>query len=664
MVNKTESVVDSSGATVGQRDVEKRNMAYSSTAVLSLPVPTWSNWTVQKAVSEGMQSNNWVYRCVRLISSMFTQLPFRVQDTKTGEFIASPKMDNLLEFPNSAMSRQDTFELISSWLLLAGRAYLWYRDGQLWPVSPDRISPIRDKELDSLLIGYAKIDASGKIGMTPELKTEEIIPLLFLNPADPASGLSPLQGSGKYVDIDNEQANFNKAAMQNRGELSGFIAFDEPLTQDQLDAYSEKVNNRYSGSGNAKRIGIIGSGAKYQRVGATPVEMDFRESSISNRDKILATFGVPPQMVGASEASTYDNFRTSELVLWRNTVIPMVLDVCDSLTFFFRRNGMLKPGEKIAPDTAAISVLQDQLQEKTKPAETLYKIGVPVSQISKMLNLGIEEYPGWDISFNGAAPIITPTQNAQPTQSNSRPMLRSDRDIAVELRNADAFAASFAKNYETLLSDQQSAVFDLIDVKPIVTENDVRAVLSDTRSDWVKVVTDNYSTQAATSADSVLIGARSAATIAAIGNYLRSERTVLSEVGHIESTTLDLVMLQIRDGLDQGLSPSAIKQNITDVAAFSPMRALRISRTVTGTAQSIGQLVGGQEGGATVKVWQTAHDGNVRDLHSERNGEEAPIDGVFGNVPSSNGVYPRYPLDPNLAAGDRINCRCSMVFRI
>jgi DNA-binding transcriptional regulator YdaS (Cro superfamily) len=145
---------------------------------------------------------------------------------------------------------------------------------------------------------------------------------------------------------------------------------------------------------------------------------------------------------------------------------------------------------------------------------------------------------------------------------------------------------------------------------------------------------------------------------------LSSEAVVLREVGHIETTTLDLIMLQIRDGLDQGLGPTAIKQNITDVAAFAPSRALRIARTVTGTAQSIGQLIGAELAGATVKIWQTAFDGNVRDTHSFRSGEEAPIDGVFGNIPSSNGVYPRYPLDPELAPGDRVNCRCSMVFRV
>lgn len=657
-------LVDASGEPLTPGSTETRNFSYSNTAHITLPIAQWNTWTVSSAVRDGMKSNNWVFLCVNLIVKTLIQLDFRVQDISTKEFVDVPEIDNLLQSPNPAMSRNDTFELIASWMLLSGRAYLWFTEKNLWPISPDRLSPVRDSAFDSLLKGYAKISADGAVGTTIELKPDEVIPFLLLNPADPVDGLSPLQAVGKQVDIDNEQASFNKSAMQNRGELSGFISFDEMMTQEQIDAYSEKVNNRYSGANNSKKIGILGAGAKYQRIGATPVEMDFQQSSISTRDKIISTFGVPPQLVGAQEASTYDNVKTAELLLWRNTVLPFADNICDSLTFFFFRAGILKQGQKIAPDTSSIMVLQEQLEHKTVAAKDLYAIGVPVSQISRMLNIGVEEYSGWDAPYNGSsAPAASATKpDNRSTQRLPRSNLRSNRDVERELRNADDRAESFAKDYEELLEDQKASVFAAIYLGN-ATASEMVKILKASRKGWQKLVASNYTTQAGASADDVVIGGRSKESMDAINDYLENEEIILREVGLIEGSTLGTIMMQITDGMEQGLSPSAIQQNITDVSAFSASRALRISRTVTGTAQSIGLFIGARVGGATTKIWSSSFDTHVRDVHRDRNGEEAPIDEVFSDTPSSNGAYPMYPLDPNLSPGDRVNCRCSMTFR-
>lgn len=678
MSENIERLVNAHGEEVG----EKRNLAYSAIELLSLPTPAWSTWTVSNAVREGMRVNNWVYRCVTLIADSFKQLPFRVRHRESGEWVNVRAVDALLKNPSPEMSRQDCFELIAQWLLLAGRAYMWYDGRNLVPVSPDRLSPVRSDDIGALLQGYAELSKKGEMGQSVKYKPEEIISFLRINPADPVSGASPLEAAGKFVDIDNEQADFNKAAMQNRGEFSGFIALDERLTGDQMTAYAEKVNQRHSGAKNARRIGVIGAGAKYQRIGATPVEMDFERSAIINRDKIISAFGVPPQMVGATEASTYDNFRTAELVLWRNAVLPLAEDVADSLTFFFSRRRMIDDGLEIKPDLSGIPVLQEQISEKSKTAETLYKIGVPVEQISTILKLGIEQFDGWALPWNGgaavsAAQFVTKdmgTIDAEKQRSGDKAhaietraaLPWRTRDIEAERRSVETEADALAPLFFSLLEKQRAAVDALIDAgAETVTAEAVAAALDETRAAWTDALASVYAEQARIGASQIVIQKRAIdpALDAQLADYFAQESIILREKSLIDASTVAEIALQVRDGVEQGLSTQAIKQSIQDAGVFSAMRSLRLARTIAGTAQSVGQWFGAKNNGATIKVWSTASDGNVRDKHQNRAGDEAPIDGVF-NIPDSAGYLPRFPLDPGLVPAERCNCRCSMFFKV
>ena len=98
------------------------------------------------------------------------------------------------------------------------------------------------------------------------------------------------------------------------------------------------------------------------------------------------------------------------------------------------------------------------------------------------------------------------------------------------------------------------------------------------------------------------------------------------------------------------------------ISLTSPARALRIARTTGGTAQSIGQVAGALSVGATKKVWRDSNF-EVREEHLARDGETVSIDDRFSRQ-FPDGSAPRWPLDQNTAAADRINCRCSMTFEM
>jgi len=138
---------------------------------------------------------------------------------------------------------------------------------------------------------------------------------------------------------------------------------------------------------------------------------------------------------------------------------------------------------------------------------------------------------------------------------------------------------------------------------------------------------------------------------------IQEETDILKELTDLNDSTSEAVGDVMQKGVKEGWTTAQLQQAIIDLGAFTPARALRIARTITGAGASQGQWLSAKMVNASHKIWATAGDSHVRDLHQRLNGEKVGIDEKF-----SNGA--RYPLDPKLSAAQRVNCRCSLMFVI
>jgi hypothetical protein len=86
---------------------------------------------------------------------------------------------------------------------------------------------------------------------------------------------------------------------------------------------------------------------------------------------------------------------------------------------------------------------------------------------------------------------------------------------------------------------------------------------------------------------------------------------------------------------------------------FDAARSLRIARTESGAAANGAAFAGYQAGGAPYKGWLSAEDEHVRPTHWDQNGTIIGIDEFF-----PNGL--KHPNDPDGAAEEVINCRCTL----
>jgi len=242
------------------------------------------------------------------------------------------------------------------------------------------------------------------------------------------------------------------------------------------------------------------------------------------------------------------------------------------------------------------------------------------------------------------------------------------RDINDENRLRDSYATGegFSIQY-AMLQDQQADLFEELDnqgvTKSVVDDVDyVQTKHIDAQTEYANKVASSFAETVVvdTRGGRINLEHRGEAEDELIDAFIEKEELILSDMVLISETTAASILKQVENAIDMNLTVQELKRNIMDTGTFSDARALRISRTLTGTASSIGQLSGGIAAGATKKIWKTSRDGTVRSIHADRQNEEVDIDDRFSI--RAGRIGPRFPLDNETDVSDRVNCRCSMTF--
>jgi len=625
----------------------RRNYSISSVSVANSSQPFYSTFTIEAAVKDGYSSSVWVYRAVQMIAKTAAAINWFVVNSE-GEKVENHPLNLLLSKPNPYISKNDLFELLISWLQLSGNAYLLKsrvgkKTKELWAISPDRIAPIASKNISEWILGYS-LDGKNAIKFQPE----EIIHFKYMNPSNPLIGISPLEVAAKLVDLDTSQIDFNVATMQKRGVVDHVYTFErEFLNQDEADLIAKKIEEKQKGKRN---FVVLGSNAKYQKIAATPAELDFTNSRNQTRDEILAVFGVDPKLVGAKEASTYNNLETSRALLWNLTIMPLLEDLRDALTIGFQNE--LSENETIVFDASQIPAAQEQILSKAQSAKIFYEIGVPVNQINSIFGLNIEEYQNWDLSFNGKEP-------QQPAQTRQKKEVFNDKNI-FEVRE-NAIEKEIIEREKIAIDEIYPKINRLLNEQlNIVKKNigfDVKFdnLIKENFSDWLLTYDGSYRKVSLLFANAVKRD-----LIQSIDDYLESEKVVLTECSLINQTTVETLMDLVKETLATGGTIADLQEKIYIAGLFDSQRALMLARTLTGTAASMGSWLGAKENKATHKRWNSAIK-NVRKEHKERHLELVKIDERF-TPKFGMATGPRFPLDNILVPADRVNCRCALTY--
>jgi len=198
----------------------------------------------------------------------------------------------VLNRPNNFMTRQEIFETGQQHLDLAGESW-WVvvRIGkipfELWPVRPDRMTPIESNT--EFIAGYVY---RGPDGEEVPLNREDVIMVRTPAPLDIYRGQSPLPALDDDLDNDRAQGQWSAAFFQNNANPGGVITVDRRMQEDEWEEMTTRWNSQHRGISNAGRVAVLEQ-ATFMPISYTQRDMQFVESRGLTKQAILDAYGFP-----------------------------------------------------------------------------------------------------------------------------------------------------------------------------------------------------------------------------------------------------------------------------------------------------------------------------------------------------------------------------------
>lgn len=204
--------------------------------------------------------------------------------------------------PNPFMPRQEFVESSTQHYDLTGETewVIARRPGvkiplEMWPVRPDRMTPVPDR--DTFMRGWVYTSPDGE--QIP-LGLDEVIQLRRPNPLDPYRGLSPVLSILPDLDTSRYASEWSRAFFINSAQPGGIIEVPSALSDDQFDELRDRWNEQHRGVGNAHKVAILEHGKWVDRT-ISQRDMQFVELRGATADRIREAYGISKTAIGDFE---------------------------------------------------------------------------------------------------------------------------------------------------------------------------------------------------------------------------------------------------------------------------------------------------------------------------------------------------------------------------
>lgn len=217
------------------------------------------------------------------------------------------------------------FEISGIWMEQVGKSF-WvvdHPDGStlplgLWPVRPDRMTPVPDR--DKFLKGwiYTSPDGMEKIPFLPT----EVIWNRYPDPEDLYGGCGPIQSVLTDIEAARSAAEWNRNYFINSAEPGGVIQVDHELRDEEFDELVNRWRETHRGVARAHRIAVLEAGQTWVQNAHSIRDMDFAALRSVSRDIIREALGMHKVMTGVTDDVNRANAQTGEEVFGSWKVDP------------------------------------------------------------------------------------------------------------------------------------------------------------------------------------------------------------------------------------------------------------------------------------------------------------------------------------------------------
>lgn len=316
------------------------------------------------------------------------------------DLISSGPIVELLARPNPYMTQARFVETFCVQSLIAGNGYIRPEDGALsgetmWllPVPPQQVSPIRDAGNPYALKGW-RIQSRGGVR---ELGPKDLLHVPYApDPNDPILGVSPVGVARLVVEMDYDAALYNQSILKNSGNLSGILKWmgDDPLTDDEVSALSQRWADNYSGADRAGKTAVLSGNFEFQPTSMPLKDMQYIEARRWNLADIARAFNVPLVFLNefATSGLSDAGLRVQERMLYWQTVIPFARQIEQVLTSFVR-DRFADTNLSVVFNFDKVEALGEETIARLEQAQKLAALGYPVNMINTALELGMPDVP-------------------------------------------------------------------------------------------------------------------------------------------------------------------------------------------------------------------------------------------------------------------------------
>lgn len=237
--------------------------------------------------------------------------------------VTSHPVLDLLAKPNNFMTLSQVMEAGQQYEDLTGEKNIvvGYMPGvkypiDLWPIRPDRLTPVPDPY--DYLLGW-KYELGGEV---VPLENHELLRGILPSPLDPYRGMGPLQALMLELDAQRFGKEWQAMFFENSARPGGVIEIDRRLSDPEFNEMRARWAEQHRGLSKAHRVAIIEHGAKWVDTSFSLRDLQMAEMEEVGRDKKLVAFGFPKHMLGIAEDVNRANAEAAEYMFARWLIEP------------------------------------------------------------------------------------------------------------------------------------------------------------------------------------------------------------------------------------------------------------------------------------------------------------------------------------------------------
>jgi HK97 family phage portal protein len=313
---------------MGQPEPQSHVIKDQSVGVSSLPVPfnVPSLFAIYK-------SNSWVYTAINMMVSSCVAVPLKIRGRATKAIISpteSERIGAVLKYPNPFMTQFELLELLFLHLEICGNAF--------WELVTDEnknliaIFPLHPPSMEITPDPKRKIRNYTYTADSQEtiFKVDDIVHFKYPNPDNEYWGLAPSLLMRRKAMLESKVDTFCEKFFDNDATPGGYLKTDRILSDPTYNRLRKRWLERHGGVANKFSLAILEDGMSFEPSGSQIAEADTSSIKNSIRDEIMIGFGVPPTLVGLSEAN-YASGRIIQAMFFDGQIAPRLRRVASCI---------------------------------------------------------------------------------------------------------------------------------------------------------------------------------------------------------------------------------------------------------------------------------------------------------------------------------------------